>query len=637
MHIPDGYLSPETCATLYAACAPFWFVALRRVRRLVSTKFLPLISVFASFSFVIMMFNLPLPGGTTGHAVGVGIATVVLGPWASILAISVALVIQALFFGDGGVTAIGANCFNMAIIGSLVAYIAYRAFAFRSTITSRRRVVAAALAGYAGINVSALLAAVEFGLQPIFFHDAHGTPLYCPYPLNISIPAMMLGHLTLAGLAELVVTGGVVAYLQRADASLLLRTAPEAPDRTSLRPVALHTPPWLTLRRLWVGLAILLVLTPLGILAAGSAWGEWTAADFADSGARQQMTAASGRQAPPLHAPVGLERLSTAWTAPLSRYAPAFIKSSSVGYLASALAGVGAIVLLLLLTGRIMSLVGRLNQSSGKLRRGFIEGTVKSLIDALHRASSAETLASVPGFLQRLDARVKVAGLGSLVFAAATVHRAEVLAILLILALAGALASRVPYRLLLTNVWLPALSFSGVIAFPAIFLTGGQIIYRLPGLHWPITQQGLDSASLLLLRVETAATISSLLILTTPWSRVLRALRFFRVPAVAVVILSMTYRYIFLMVKTAQDMFESRKSRLVGTLEPAAGRRLAASSVGVLLSKSFQLSTEVHAAMRSRGYLGEVYVLDEAATGWREWLQLGALAALAVAAIALGR
>src|ERR1700720_2873547 len=100
MHIPDGYLSPATCTALYASSAPFWYVALQRVKKTLHTRLIPLLSLFAAFSFVIMMFNLPLPGGTTGHAVGIGIATIVLGPWASILAISIALIIQAVFFGD---------------------------------------------------------------------------------------------------------------------------------------------------------------------------------------------------------------------------------------------------------------------------------------------------------------------------------------------------------------------------------------------------------------------------------------------------------------------------------------------------------------------------------------------------------
>src|SRR3982750_1029549 len=151
MHIPDGYLSPSTCATLYAASSPFWYTALRKVRNQLHTRFLPLVSVFSAFSFVIMMFNLPLPGGTTGHAVGMGIATIVLGPWGSMLAVSVALLIQAIFFGDGGVTAYGANCLNMAVVGSLVAHLFYRTIAGSAPLHAKRRVIAAALAGYTGI------------------------------------------------------------------------------------------------------------------------------------------------------------------------------------------------------------------------------------------------------------------------------------------------------------------------------------------------------------------------------------------------------------------------------------------------------------------------------------------------------
>src|ERR1700689_4560492 len=180
MHIPDGYLSPATCTALYVTSAPFWYVALQRVKKTLHTRLVPLLSLFAAFSFVIMMFNLPLPGGTTGHAVGIGLATVVLGPWAAMLAVSVALVIQALFFGDGGVTAIGANCFNMAIAGALVAWAVYRLVAGRSPLASARRVVAAGIAGYVAINFSALLAAIEFGIQPMLYKDAAGAPLYCP-------------------------------------------------------------------------------------------------------------------------------------------------------------------------------------------------------------------------------------------------------------------------------------------------------------------------------------------------------------------------------------------------------------------------------------------------------------------------
>src|ERR1700690_2441848 len=176
MHIPDGYLSPSTCAVLYGTAIPFWYVAFARVKRLLNPRLVPLLAVVSAFCFVIMMFNVPLPGGTTGHAVGVGVATVVLGPWASMLAVSVALAIQAVFFGDGGITTLGANCFNMAIVGSLVAYGVYRPPPTRAAINAPRRFFAAAIAGYLAINASALCAAIEFGIQPILFKDAAGAP-----------------------------------------------------------------------------------------------------------------------------------------------------------------------------------------------------------------------------------------------------------------------------------------------------------------------------------------------------------------------------------------------------------------------------------------------------------------------------
>ncbi len=349
MHIPDGYLSPATCATLYVAAAPFWYIALQRVKRLLSTRLVPLLSLFAAFSFVIMMFNLPLPGGTTGHAVGMGIASIVLGPWASMLAVSVALLIQALFFGDGGITAFGANCFNMAIVGSLVAYWVYRAIAGRTAINSPRRVVAGAVAGYVAINVAALLAAIEFGIQPMLFTDASGAPLYAPYPLSVAIPAMMLGHLTIAGLAELVVTGGVVAYLQRSDPSLLKLTAPNAQESAEGIAAVERRGGWRTIRPLLIGLAVLMVLSPLGLLAAGTAWGEWAPEDFADHQARQAIESGSLNAQAPAQTPAGLERLASVWTAPIPDYAPAFMQSETFGYILSAVFGAGLILLTFLL------------------------------------------------------------------------------------------------------------------------------------------------------------------------------------------------------------------------------------------------------------------------------------------------
>ena len=345
MHIPDGYLSPSTCATLYVCAASGWYAALRRIKGVLSTRTVPLISVFAAFAFVVMMLNIPLPGGTTGHAVGVGVAAIVLGPWGSILALSVALAIQALFFGDGGITTLGANCFNMAIVGSFVAYGAYRMLAAGSDLKSRRRTVAAAIAGYVAINASALMAAVEFGIQPALFHDASGTPLYAPYPLHVAIPAMMIGHLTLAGFAEAVITGGMVSYLQRADAGLLRGISERSRADLASPHIAVQSSP----RRLWWAVGFLMLLAPVGVLATGAAWGEWSSTAFADPQTRTQIAAASQNYAPPSSVPAGLQKWSGIWTAPFPGYAPRFVKSPVFGYFLSALFGVGLLVLLSLL------------------------------------------------------------------------------------------------------------------------------------------------------------------------------------------------------------------------------------------------------------------------------------------------
>ena len=181
----------------------------------------------AAFSFVIMMFNVPIPGGTTGHAVGGALVAVLLGPWAACVAVSVAVILQAFIFGDGGVTAIGANCLNMAVILPFVAYGVYWLIAGKSDAKSPRRWIGAAIGGYIGINVAALSAGIMFGIQPLLAHDAAGHALYAPYPLQVAVPAMLLEHMLVFGIIEALVTGLVVMYLQRADSSLLYGVAKE--------------------------------------------------------------------------------------------------------------------------------------------------------------------------------------------------------------------------------------------------------------------------------------------------------------------------------------------------------------------------------------------------------------------------
>ena len=639
MHIPDGYLSPSTCTALYAGATPFWYTALRKVRGELHTQTIPLLSLFSAFSFVIMMFNLPLPGGTTGHAVGMGIASIVLGPWVSMLAISIALLIQALLFGDGGVTTFGANCFNMAIVGSLVAFGVYRLASMRASLVSARRVFAAGLAGYAAINVAALCAAIEFGIQPALFSDASGTPLYAPYPMSVAVPAMMIGHLTFAGFAELVLSAGLVRYLQRVDPAMLGRTAKGAPVGSRADSLLDAQPKRRTIRSLWVALAAALLLTPLGILAIGSAWGEWHASDFSDPAVRQQIAAASSKRAPPAHTPQGLEHLSAFWKAPIANYAPSFIAHAWLGYFFSALAGAGIIVLCSLLVMRLLSRPADAASmpTNRRRRRSFIEGTLGSLSKTMEEALFAEQTACSKGFLQRLDARVKLVSLGALVVAAVAVGRLWALGVVFLLSVLLAVGSHIPIRLVAARVWLAVLGLTGLIALPALFWVPGDEIFRLPMLGWPATAQGLRSATFLVLRGETTATLSLLLILTTPWNHLLRSLRFFHLPVTFVAIIQTTYRFIFVLLQSAGNMFESRQARSVGHLTPVEQRRFAAATAGVLLDKSLEMSREVQIAMQARGFRGEAVLLEEPKIKFADWLPLGAFLTIACVAIWLGR
>jgi cobalt/nickel transport system permease protein len=221
VHIPDGYLGPPTCIAGYALMLPLWTIASRRVKATLQARQVPLLAIAAAFCFVIMMFNIPIPGGTTGHAVGAVLAAILLGPWAACIAVSVALVIQALLFGDGGLTALGMNCFNMAFVLPFIGYGVYRLVGAGCAFTSFRRVVAAGIGGYVGLVAASFCAGMEFGLQPLLHHAASGAALYCPYRFTVAVPAMVGGHALLFGWIELLVTALAVKFIQAQDPALL--------------------------------------------------------------------------------------------------------------------------------------------------------------------------------------------------------------------------------------------------------------------------------------------------------------------------------------------------------------------------------------------------------------------------------
>lgn len=242
-------------------------------------------------------------------------------------------------------------------------------------------------------------------------------------------------------------------------------------------------------------------------------------------------------------------------------------------------------------------------------RRGFLERTLADLTLILDRSYAADAAGSGTGVLQRLDPRVKLASALVLILHAALTHRVSTVAAILIAATTLALVSRLPPAPIL-RLWLTVGLLAALLAIPAWWITGN-----------------ISVAAKLVVRPLASSTIAAVLVLSTPWQHVLKAMRQFGVPVTAVVLIGMSYRYIVLFLQTAIEMTNARRSRTMGRLRIADRRRLAMSGVGVLLEKALGLAQEVHLAMQARGYRGEVFVLDEFAIARRDWLALTGLLA----------
>jgi cobalt/nickel transport system permease protein len=268
---------------------------------------------------------------------------------------------------------------------------------------------------------------------------------------------------------------------------------------------------------------------------------------------------------------------------------------------------------------------------------GVIARTVRGFTAALEQTLVSENSAHERGLLQALDPRVKLLGLLALVVTAALSRNLPVMAALFALGVLLAVASRLSLWALAKRVWLVAFAFTFMIAAPALFLTPGQPVYTLLLGSWEspaITAQGVRTALLLIARVETAVTFSSLLVLTTPWMHLLKALRTLMVPVEVIALLAMTHRYVVLLMETANAMFESRQSRMVGRLNGHDQRRLMVNTGGVLLSKTLDLGNQVFLAMQSRGFRGEVRLLTDFHLRPWDYLAISGFA-IAVAAAAM--
>ncbi|MDO4666643.1 MAG: cobalt transporter CbiM [Streptococcus sp.] len=280
MHIPENYLSPITCAAMGAVMIPIWYKAVKKVEIAVQQdkETIPMLAITTSLSFLIMMFNLPAPGGTTAHAVGAVLIALLMGPWAATLSISIALAMQALLFGDGGILAFGANCFMMGVVMPFSGYAIHQLLT-KKFQAKKFQFFINFLSGYVGILLAALGVALLLGIQPLLFKDSSGQPLYNPYPLNVTIPAMGLTHLII-GIVEGFFTAGVYQFIQHFHLKESLTTSQTSPKNSLFS----------RFKSLFILLGALIILTPLGLLASGTAFAEWDITELVENLSSYHLT-----------------------------------------------------------------------------------------------------------------------------------------------------------------------------------------------------------------------------------------------------------------------------------------------------------------------------------------------------------
>jgi cobalt ECF transporter T component CbiQ len=513
--------------------------------------------------------------------------------------VSIALAIQALFFADGGVLAFAMNSFTMAFAMPVCGYAAYRIIAAGSSARSHRRIIAAGIGGWFGLNVAAFLTAVFLGIQPALARHFGGT--YFPLGLRVTIPALMIPHMAIGGVAEGIITAAAFRALLAAGVGERSQ-APRA--RIDL---------------LWLGIAVLVALAPLGILAKGEAWGE------GGVGGVGQHDLLAG----PL-------RFHPVMPGYLSARGPFF-------YVLAGTVGIAVIAAALLLAGNVLArgrkplavtppsirrgeipawlIAGgaeceshaRSLRSSWRSRRfpfpraDFITRTLRALTLDARETLFAERWAREKGILQRVPPAAKLLIVLAIVVAAAFLQSPVALGALCLLAFGLGLVSRIPAATFAKRVWLAVPLFVGAFALPAVlsWVTPGKaliVLTRDPELS--ITRPGVECAAILVLRVGAAVSFVVLLALTTRWRDLIAAFRVIHLPAPLVDLLAMTHRYAALLTRAAAEVFTARRSRAVGHGNAGEGRSFVASAVAGLFAKSIALSDDVHAAMVSRGWQG---------------------------------
>ncbi len=243
------------------------------------------------------------------------------------------------------------------------------------------------------------------------------------------------------------------------------------------------------------------------------------------------------------------------------------------------------------------------------------------------------------GWLQAVDPRIKVLMFAAVIIAASASSSFGVLAGLYLLLLAAAWKSQLPFELFVRRTWVGIPFFAGIVVLPSIFFGLPPRLFdvSLGPLQLGLSLPGLYGATVFVMRVAVCVSLAVLLVLTTRWSDLLKSLRALRAPQVFILILSMTYRYVFLFLHTMNGMFEARKSRVVARPGGREDRRWIARSMGALLNRSFKMSGDVYAAMLARGFTGEVRTYSTYRLGMADWLALAGAFAVAVGAALVSR
>ncbi len=630
MHIPDSVLSPATSAAAAVAMLPIWAAAGKHVRKNMGSRQIPLLAMGSAFCFTIMMFNIPALGGTTAHPVAGTLLAVLLGPWAAVIGVSVSLAIQALLFGDGGLMTYGANCFTMAFVLPFTGFALYRISHRLMGNSDRTRPIAAAVGSFFGINAAAGIVALLLGIQPSLFHEANGHALFFPLGISITLPAMLITHLLVAGPAEAVVTGLVVRYLQTMSIPLYgeNHSAGDLPSRRT--------------EKIWIGLLAMIALCPLGLLAKGEAWGEWDAKGLSEQIAKQ------GQQAYIPKSALASEAHGYKGIRGFQDYAS---EKGAKGYLTAGLLGTGMIVGLIWLAGRVLNKNERTHSSpsnSGEIeyqrsnmmsaspvlpewmitcshieplpksvrkgtRNRFLENTLNELTNRHASSLRIEESAKRSGYLQRIEPQVKI--LISLIFiiSISSVRNLPLLAAIYLLVLYSAVISHLPIKPLLKRVWAFVFLFAGAIILPStlnVVTPGRELIVLWQQPRVSMTFPGTVVAATLMIKIAVALSLGMTLTLSTRWNSMLKGLAVLRIPTLFLTVLAMTHRYLSVIMQTAADMFTARQSRLVGPQSNSQGRSFIGAGAGALFGKSLALSEEIHQAMISRGFRGQFIQLD---------------------------